>query len=334
MYLLDNNKNYNKSILKKIVEAKNKEELIESFYSKDSNSLDLFFNKIDFCMKHIDFRNNSRSLKNNILNLFKSEPLSLDENNLKEIQNKLNQYNKKNPLTNEIISKEFLSLYKEHLKETISNKDKNAYDIVGNTTKNLNKIFYGFKVINKLDMDTLLLHIKNEQEISIKSINFEDRENKIKEESFKIRLMANDLNLNLNYKIEEPIDYINKVSDFINSQKKEIKNKYLELKYNIKQDFVKYYKNDIDFDILKGNLLNLFTDQETKNYIQDANSIKDISINKILKREDEDLENLKKDFQKINKELINLNENSLINTLYEKKINKEITKKLIASLNI
>lgn len=158
MYLLDNHKNnLEMAILKKISSVQNLKEL-NSLSISSFDGIESFFNKVS--RYGGPFLSDTTQTKKNILNLFLLPPINLTKDS-KEFSKIKDNYQ---------VGKfqNYLEYYKKILLSKIDKTESSSYDIVGEMTSSISKLFYGNKIINKSDMDVLLFSVSklNKSELS------------------------------------------------------------------------------------------------------------------------------------------------------------------------
>ena len=161
MYLLDNKNSLEINELNKIYQIKTKEELI-NLSENDFSGIDYFFNKLSHAMFSTKFYNSDNNL-NNLKKLFLNPPLSIDEKS-KEFEKIINYFKDQIKATNKMSwwdtsGYDLLIVYKELLIEKIKEGKISSYDIVGDTTRNFNNLFYGKSMITRENMDLFLYEV-------------------------------------------------------------------------------------------------------------------------------------------------------------------------------
>ena len=141
MYLLDNKTKIDTKILNKIYEVENKDDLLNLLNNKEINGIDLFFEQIKFNFKNVSFYQ-TKTTFNNLQNLFANPPLSMDKNS-EEFQNIIKKYEKNIKYKSGKYNYDIIEDYKKLLMEKIKEGKISSYDIVGETTRNFNNLFYG-----------------------------------------------------------------------------------------------------------------------------------------------------------------------------------------------
>lgn len=313
MYLLDNvNKSIKWDTLKHLYDnIENVDSLRDNLFKK--NNLNTILNKINIKNKFVK----SESTANNLKNLFRNQPLNLNEKetdeiflnlniNINVISNK-NKYSFSNKDIDSIFSK-YGNLIVNKIK-TLENTS--SYDIVGMIHKSINPLCYGKEIYNKKDMDSLLYFI--DQKNINNSINNDFDSNNLKEKiSNLIEKTFNDgyskeqalyflNNDNLNEAMNlasNKITEINKNS-FKNANRNKIieyKDEYYKYKYNA---FILKFK-DLNFgnnsigqkikDNIETMLSNKFSLEQLYNYLGTIND--DIkNANQYLEKTISDLDN-------------------------------------------
>ena len=157
MYLLDNKTKIDTKILNKIYEVENKNDLLNLLNNKEINGIDLFFEQIKFNFKNVSFYQTETTL-NNLQKLFSNPPLSMDKNS-EEFQNIVKKYEKNIKYKSGKYNYDIIEDYKKLLMEKIKEGKISSYDIVGDTTRNFNNLFYGKSMITRENMDLFLYEV-------------------------------------------------------------------------------------------------------------------------------------------------------------------------------